>query len=174
LSEPARWHWKVVRGSGGTGGRSGGVVSNPGSVPSTTSTNGASTPPTQRGVLDRFTISGTVDGTLAPGLSAPVNLTFSNPFSFAITVTSVTITVQDGTTRAGQSNPSCRGGDNFVVTAPLAATPVVPGHATRSLEQLGVPRQAWPVVSMPNLPVNQDACKLTTFTLAYRGTASAP
>jgi len=173
LSDPARWHWKIVRGRADTGGGGGGhSTSVPVSVPTTTAPTGAPSN-TQPGTVDRFTISGHVDGTLAPGLTAPVNLTFSNPFPFAITVTAVTITVQDATMRGGRSNPSCVGTDNFLVTRGLSAAPVVPADATRSLGQLGIPRPKWPQVSMPNLAVNQDACKLTTFTLAYHGTATA-
>jgi hypothetical protein len=30
----------------------------------------------------------------------------------------------------------------------------------------------WPLLTMPNLPVNQDACKATSFAFDYTGTAT--
>lgn len=118
-----------------------------------------------------FTISGNVTRVLSPGAAATVDLALANPNSFDIRVTSVTVKVEVATTKAGAANAACDGTKNLVVTRQLGADVTLPKKATRSLSQLGVPESQWPLVTMPNLAVNQDACKLTTFTLTYSGTA---
>jgi hypothetical protein len=114
-----------------------------------------------------FPITGTADRVLAPGApSGAINLAITNPFSAPMTVTAL------GATVTGTDKPGCAAG-NYVVTAyagPAALT--VPANSTRTLQQLGVPRAQWPQLTMPNLPVNQDACKGATVQLHYSGTGS--
>ena len=105
-------------------------------------------------------------------MQKPVDLSFTNPFAFSITILSVEVMVGAGTTKQGQPNPACSGSSNLVVVRALAAQPVVGPRSTASLTQLGVPQSEWPVLRMPDLPVNQDACKNTTFALAYTGSAT--
>ena len=136
----------------------------------TTTSSGAR--PDSHDVIDTFTIAGVVEGLLAPGRTLPVNIVFSNPFDFEIKVVSVTIFVRDETIRGGRVNPGCVGTTNLGVVQTLEATPLIPPHKTRSLEQLDVPLSQWPKVSMPDLRVNQDACKNTTFSLRYTGSAT--
>ena len=116
-----------------------------------------------------FSISGSVAQLFAPGVSRPVNLVIGNTHNFTIRVTGVTITVSPATSR-----PGCSGTANLKVTKSLTAPVDVPGNATRTLEQLGVAQAAWPVLTMPNLPTNQDACKNAVFSLAYTGQAVRP
>jgi hypothetical protein len=166
LSERVKWHWKIVG-----DGRPGGGPTTPSSTPtSTPSTN----PQTGTPVDGSFRITGNVEGLLAPGVMRPVNVSFTNPWDFRITVSALQITVRDTTFSGGAVNPWCRGSANLLVIRPLGAQPQIPPHRTRSLAQLGVPQSQWPVVYMPNLPTNQDACKNTTFSLRYSGTATRP
>lgn len=116
-----------------------------------------------------FPISGTVPQPFAPGVSHPLNLVLGNPYNFTIRVTSVTIAVDTATT-----NADCVGPTNLTVTKNLSAPVDVPRDATRSLQQLGVAQADWPVLTMPNLPVNQDACKGVTFSLSFTGQATKP
>ncbi len=114
-----------------------------------------------------FPINGAADRVLAPG-SEPgaVNLAITNPFGAAMTVTNLGVTVT-GTDKVG-----C-GAGNYAVTAyggPASLT--IPAHSTKTLQQLGVPRAQWPQVAMPNLPVNQDACKTATVQLHFSGTGN--
>ncbi|MGH9154704.1 MAG: hypothetical protein ACRD1K_02355 [Acidimicrobiales bacterium] len=118
-----------------------------------------------------FTISGSITQSFSPGIAATLNLSLANPNSFAIRVTNVTVTVAAATNRGGTANPGCNGTQNLVVRRQLATDVTVPRNATRSLSQLGLPEAQWPLLEMPNLPVNQDACKATTFTLTYSGAA---
>ena len=119
-----------------------------------------------------FGISGSVTGTFSPGVSQSLNLVLANPYNFAIKVTGVTVTVGSATTRStGGANPACDGNENLkvITQAPFTATnPVtIPGNGTYTLS--GGER---PVLQMPDLPKNQDACKNTTFKLSYTGTAT--
>ena len=125
-------------------------------------------------IVDRvpFTISGSVDGSFAPGVAQPVNVTLTNPNDFPITVASVAIVVDDATTKDGQTNAACVGSDNLAMTRGFTGPVTLPANSTATLEQLGVSPAQWPEVTMPDLPTNQDACKETTFALTYSGAAS--
>ena len=130
-------------------------------------------------VTGSFGISGNLAATLAPGVSSPLNLSFTNPYNFSggLKVLSVTVTVQQGTVKDGHANPACIGPDNIAVAQatfapPPAAPPTVPRNSTKSLSDLGVPSTQWPQISMLNQPWNQDACKGTTFNFSYTGTAT--
>jgi hypothetical protein len=113
-----------------------------------------------------FSVSGNLTGLLAPGLSGSLLLTVSNPNSDPILVTSLTVTVQSGSTKAGCDGPTNL---QIVQSNASAANPLtVPAHGSASLPSGGV---SAPQVQMKNLPVSQDACKGATFTFAYGGSA---
>jgi len=97
------------------------------------------------------------------GFDVPIDLVFTNPNTSPITITSVTTTVT-GTTANG-----C-GAGNFTVPRQLAANPVIPANATRSLSDLGAPQSQWPQLWMLDRG-NQDACKHATVDLSFDGTA---
>jgi hypothetical protein len=123
--------------------------------------------------ITKFSLSGDITQPLYPGASVPVNVTITNPYSFAISVTSISVLPKAATTKNGQPNQSCDGSVNLSLTHQFTGSPVtVAAGATRSLSQLGVVSTAWPLLTMPNLPVNQDACKATTFAFDYTGTAT--
>jgi len=121
-----------------------------------------------------FGISGNAAGSLFPGMTAtPLNLTFTNPYNFPISVLSVTVTIHSPST-------GCIVSDNFDPPNPndplnphtftLAKPVVVPANA--SATPTGTQRPAgWPTITMKNSGDNQDMCKNTTFTLSYSGTA---
>lgn len=60
------------------------------------------------------------------------------------------------------------------MTKSLSAPVDVPSDSTRSLEQLDIAQDAWPVLTMPNLPVKQDACKGVALSLSFTGQATKP
>jgi hypothetical protein len=115
-----------------------------------------------------FEISGDADALIRPGALVPLNLRFVNPYNFAIQVDKVSITVDDVT-----SNSLCSGTANLVVAQPFAGPVPVAANATVTLSGSTF-ASSRPVVMMPDLPVNQDACKDTAFHLNYVGTASKP
>jgi len=114
-----------------------------------------------------FTIGGGATGTLVPGRSLPLALRLTNPNGDAILVTSLTVTVQPGSTSRG-----CDGPANLQVTqaSVSAANPLeVPANGSVTLPAGGVTA---PQVLMRNLSTNQDACKGATFSFAYAGSTS--
>lgn len=124
-----------------------------------------------------FTVTGTLSGRFAPGVTQSVNLRLTNPYNFSIHVVSVSISVDSGTTETtgGAPNPGCVGPDNLKVTTPFSATPqavIVPANSTASLSGLGIAAAQWPQLTMPDLATNQDACQGTTFHLTYAGSAT--
>jgi hypothetical protein len=121
-----------------------------------------------------FTLGGDLATLLYPGAAAPLNLRIGNPHPFAIDVRGLTVTVRSATTRNGRPNPACDGRANLRVLRQYGGrSPLtVPARRTMSLADLGVPRAHWPRLAMPDLPVNQDACKHTSFRLGYAATAT--
>jgi hypothetical protein len=113
---------------------------------------------------------------LAPGApGTPLNLVFTNPYSNAkgINITELSITVDDLTMRDDEPNPDCIGSQHVVVDVGSAWKINVPRNDTVSLEDLEIDAADWPQVKMLNLTnTNQDACKNTTFTFTYSGTAA--
>jgi hypothetical protein len=121
-----------------------------------------------------FTLGGDLSNSLHPGLTSPLNVRITNPGKQDLAVAGITVTVRSSTTRSGQPNPACDGTTNLVVSWQYSG-PVplkVPAGRSRTLADLGVPTSAWPQLTMPNLPVNQDACKSTTCSLSYQATAT--
>ena len=121
-----------------------------------------------------FGLTGQASKDLFPGSTSPVNLTFTNPYGFELKILTVTVTVLAPTTKNDQPNPQCSGLANLSVTHSLTRPVVVPvGPNPSSLSQL-IPNDiaSWPEVKMPNLNTNQDACKNTTFSLRFSGTAT--
>ena len=128
-----------------------------------TITSGATEEPT-----GAFTISGNLPGLLVPGSGGAVPLRVANPYDFPLRVTGLTATVLAGSSQAG-----CDGLANLQVTQSNTAggsvAIVVPALGTVTLPAQGATA---PVVTMLDLPTNQDACKNATFALSYRGTGT--
>jgi hypothetical protein len=110
-----------------------------------------------------FAIAGSLDRTLAPGVTGFLNLGLTNANNQPLSVTNLTVAI------SGTNKPACTT-SNFAVTQFSAAYPIiVPANSTRTLSQLGIPQSAWPKIKMIDLPVNQDVCKSTGLTLSYAG-----
>jgi len=118
-------------------------------------------------VTTHLGIGGVSTNLLAPGVTLPVNLKFSNPYAFKLKIIGVTVTVQSTTTKGGRANPACDGRTNLKVVRAFRGSVTVPAHASRTLADLGVPAASWPLVQMPDLSTNQDACKGATFAFSY-------
>ncbi len=63
---------------------------------------------------------------------------------------------------------------NLKVTRQFNGTVTLAKKTTSSLSQLGTPASQYPLLQMPDLPVNQDACQNSTFRMSYSGTAVKP
>lgn len=106
-------------------------------------------PPTDRG--NAFEISGDATETLYPGVWTTLELTVVNPFTFAIVVDSVSVTV-------GSASPACTAGNVEL------GDPVVP---------LEIARDAGGVITVPiGLQIDAvDTCQGATFLISYTATA---
>jgi len=115
-----------------------------------------------------FVISGDLAGKLAPGSpSLPLNLTLRNTNNQAIAISALTVAV------TGSSAGKPCDATNFSVTQYSGKYPLTIGaNQTASLTQLGVAATALPRVGMIDKPVNQDACRNVTVSLAYTGTGT--
>jgi hypothetical protein len=116
--------------------------------------------------LTNFKISGDAAAPLYPGgAAAPVDLGFTNPNTFAITVSDVAVKV------AGSSSAAC-GASNFAVGSQFAGEVRLAPGETKSLSQLGIPQANWPRVAMVNSPSSQNACESASVQLSYTGEAT--
>jgi hypothetical protein len=116
--------------------------------------------------LTNFKISGDPTAPLYPGgAAAPVDLGFTNPNTFAITVSGVAVKI------AGSSNAACDA-SNFVVGSQFAGTVRLSPGETESLSELGIPQADWPQVAMVDSPVGQNACESSSVKLSYTGEAT--
>jgi hypothetical protein len=110
-----------------------------------------------------FTVSGTPDGLLAPGVWRTLPLQLANPNNFTIYVTSLTVAV-------ASSPAGCPAATNLELeqsTVSASQTVAVPANGTTT-----VPAALRPRLRLKNLPVNQDACKRSSFGLTYSGSAT--
>ena len=101
-----------------------------------------------------FTVAGSAAGPLAPGLSRAIAVTVSNPNNVPILVTSLSVSVAAGSTKAG-----CDGPANLQLTqSNLSSTNVlaIPANGQLTLQSGSV---SAPQVLMKDLPINQDACR---------------
>jgi large repetitive protein len=119
-----------------------------------------------RATSREFSISGSTTALLYPGAPAqPIALTLSNPNSVAIYVTALQVSV------AGGASPGCSAATNLSLTQSSASSTAparVPAGGSVTLPAQGVTA---PTIRLLNLPVNQDACKNTRFSLSYSGSA---
>ena len=117
-----------------------------------------------------FGISGDLSQQLYPGADLPLDLRLSNPYNFAIRVTSLTVQVsgpKPTNTTACRADVTGSG-----TTAGLAID--IPANGSVQLSSLASVASwpaGWPRIAMANTDQNQDACKGTTFALAYSGSA---
>jgi hypothetical protein len=112
----------------------------------------------------QFAISGSLDRSLAPGVTGFLDLALTNPNNQPMDITNLTVSIT-GTSKAGCAT------SNFSVTQFSGTYPVtLPANSTKTLSQLGVAQPFRPQVTMIDLPVNQDVCKNTGLTLGYTGT----
>lgn len=115
------------------------------------------------GQAKQFTISGSLDRTLAPGVTGNLDLALTNSNNQPITVSGLTVSI------AQVSKSGCTANGNFSITQ-FTGSVTVPANSTRTLSQLGA--APLPQITMVDLPVNQDICKGATLTLTYTGTGT--
>jgi hypothetical protein len=119
-----------------------------------------------------FTISGDLPGSLAPGLTEPLDLALTNPGLAEISISQLLVSIESiGAPQADEAHPCTL--EDFSITQFSGAYGFKLGAAeTSKLSQLGFPDEQLPRVTMLDLPANQDGCKQASLTFGYSGTST--
>jgi hypothetical protein len=123
--------------------------------------------------LASVAISGSAVAPVSPGVSAPIDLAFTNPHSFPVTLTGLHVAVGGITTAPAANGRTCNAADFGVLQADNLQITLAAG-GTRSLGGESIPQAHWPHIRMHDLPANQDGCKTASLTLHYTSTWTAP
>jgi hypothetical protein len=117
-------------------------------------------------VTQNFAVGGNLTTPLYPGTSQRLNLTFTNPGSWPITIPGGGISAGDITVTSHA--PGCAS-SNFAVIQGLTSAVTISAHQLTavSLSALRVPQGDWPVIEMIETNTNQDACQGAKLTLTY-------
>lgn len=133
-----------------------------------TSTGSRSTTTSSATTGTPFTMSVAVRKALYPGVSVPLNVSFANPNTDAITLDVLRVEIDDD----GRSD--CPMDVNFEVVQ-LVGDPdrvVVPGGGFTSLEDLGIADAEWPQLRMLAREANQNDCMGVSVDLTLSATAT--
>ena len=112
----------------------------------------------------RLFAAGDIAEPLAPGVARPVNLVLTNAFATAVDVTALTATI---VSVAPVPGGACSEADFTTTPASLPQPLRLLAETSRTLLALGLPRGAWPVVTMVDRPVSQDGCKGAAVALRF-------
>ena len=126
-----------------------------------------------------YTIGSAATPPILPTSSAsgatPLNLTFSNPNSDTVQVSSLTVAITSITDPHGHEISQLNGGSgtcntsNYQLQNYSGSTFQIPVGSS-SLQSLSIPQSQWPSVRWVNDPVhNQDACEQDTLHFSFTG-----
>jgi hypothetical protein len=110
---------------------------------------------------------------ISPGIRAPLDLKFSNPHDFPMSVTDLRVSVQKVSAPNADDAHPCAVSDFTVHQAPSGLQITAAAGSTSTLSRLGIARTKWPQVGMLNRSANQDGCKEASLTLAYTASGTA-
>lgn len=114
-----------------------------------------------------FGVAANLSTPLRPGFAAPLDLSLTNPHSYPITVTSVSVRVSSVTV-ARTGAPSRCSTSNFVVSQPVKVLPLtLAPHSSVTLSQKNFPKSSWPAIRMLKTRVSQNECKRVDLQLSY-------
>lgn len=119
-----------------------------------------------------FTIAGSLGAPLTPGTGQPLDLALTNLESTDLSISSLTVEVASVSAPESDLSHTCGAGDFAVEQFSGATGFTLPALSRVSLGELGCAASELPQVSMLDLPVNQDGCKVASFSLAFAGTAT--
>lgn len=107
---------------------------------------------------------------ISPGVSAPLDLEFSNPEESPMDFGGLTVTMDAVDAPNADVHHPCST-DDFTINQAAGGLQIRVGAGSAgSLSTLDVVRAAWPRVGMVNRAVNQDGCKSATVSLTYSAT----
>jgi hypothetical protein len=118
-----------------------------------------------RGV--KVKVTGTAQGQLRPGSTAPVLLTFKNPNRRLVQMKRVRVKIVGITAPYADATHACTTAD-FAVRQMSRRVFHLPARRTVDLNTLRLPVSDWPVLVMLDRPVNQDGCKGAELRLRFK------
>jgi hypothetical protein len=131
----------------------------------------AQSPRVHRG--GRVRITGTIQGVLSPGVSAPIALRLTNPNRHRVRMRRIKVTIIRVVAPLADAAHPCTTADFEIRQMPRRELRI-PGRRTVDLAALGVPASSWPQLTMRNRTVNQDGCKSAQLSLKFRARAVRP
>ncbi len=107
-------------------------------------------------------VAGRPAGSLAPGRAVPIAVTLTNRRRFPVRVTRVVVSIRRTPVRG------CGVRSNFRIRPLRLRHPIrLRPRSTRTLAQLGYPRDRWPRLVMRDTSANQDGCAGARIRLVY-------
>ncbi|MGV8967113.1 MAG: hypothetical protein ACOH2F_12625 [Cellulomonas sp.] len=143
------------------------VIVNAAVTTTSTGNSGGGTAVAMVSSLAPIALAGNAIAPISPGVSAPLDVTLTNPYDSAVTVTGLRTTVLGVDSPNADGLHPCTVGDFVVEQSLIGLEVLVPAGATTKLSSLGVPPASWPQVGMVARSVNQDGCKGSSVTLDY-------
>ena|GEM_PF-5737777 len=118
-------------------------------------------------------LSGSARGSLAPGVSAPIDVQMSNTGDSPVTLGSLDTQVDRVIAPGASAALPCSQADFSLEQFTGTSQIVLPPASSVSLEDLGIPESEWPQIAMKYRSSNQDGCKLAVVKLAFTASAAA-
>ena len=118
--------------------------------------------------IESFSISGSLDAPLGPGLSSSLDLKLRNPYDQELHIHDLAVAVESVTAPNATVGLPCTE-DDFT-TMPATGTIALPARSATKLSELGMDEASWPQVAMLNTGTNQDGCKEAALALSYTAT----
>jgi hypothetical protein len=116
---------------------------------------------------ESFGVVGDATEPISPGVMVPLDLEFTNPHTFPISIADLRVTVlQVSAPNADDTHP-CAVGDFAVDQVSSSVEITLAAGATSTLRSFHLPAASWPHVGMVDRSVNQDGCKGASLTLDY-------
>jgi hypothetical protein len=119
------------------------------------------------GVSAAFRIEGNATVPISPGVSAPLDLRFTNPHQVPMRVTALKVTLRTLTTPEANAKHPCTMDDYRLIQIKESVKITLPSNDMVGFQDLNIPRAAWPRVAMRNRDVNQDGCRGAKLRLDY-------
>jgi hypothetical protein len=114
-----------------------------------------------------FIIDGNAAGLISPGVKASLDLKFTNPHDFGMSVTDLSVTMRKVSAPNADIVHPCAIGDFAVDQAAISLEITLAARSASTLSNLGIPATKWPHVGMLNRAVNQDGCQGAGLTLDF-------
>jgi hypothetical protein len=112
-------------------------------------------------------IEGDVVEPVSPGVMVSIDLRFTNPHDFPLSITDLSVAVRDVSAPNADESHSCSVEDFAVEQTPADLRIPLAAGGTSTLSSLGLPRVMWPRMGMVDRPLNQDGCKGASLRLSY-------